>query len=119
MGCWMIGTGVLCVEPKPTEELIKEYVLFSRNTNPYEDYDEFFSNPWFFDEDNNLQSIAGKFAEPSVWLMHIETFFAKHGYKLIGDPVIEGESLYDFWKLSDENYSKYLIWKDRIKVYSL
>lgn len=110
MGVWMIGTGILKIEPMPMDDLVKEYIEFSENVNPYEKYDEYFSNPWFFDEDNNLQSIAGKYAEPSVWLKYVIEFFEERGYKLIGDAAIEGEYLPDFWEICEEKYSDYKNW---------
>ena len=110
MGVWMIGTGILKIEPVPGEDLVKEYIDFSAKVNPYEEYDEYFFNPWFFDEENNLQSIAGKFAEPSIWLKHIMEFFEEKGYELIGDAAIEGEDFHNFWKISEEKYSNYKKW---------
>lgn len=110
MGIWMIGTGILKVEPGPNDDLIREYVDFSTSVNPYERYDESFPNPWFFDEDNNLQSIAGKFAEPSIWLKFIKCFFEEKGYKLIGDAEIESEELKNFWEISEEKNSNYKTW---------
>ena len=68
--------------PAPDETLIKEYIKFSNRINPYEKMDENFPNPWFFNEDNRLESIAGKFAEPSVWYDYIKNFFETLGYKV-------------------------------------
>jgi len=82
MGCWVIGAGELEIIPEPDETLIKEYIKFSNRINPYAKMDENFPNPWFFNEDNRLESIAGKFAEPSVWYDYIKNFFETLGYKV-------------------------------------
>lgn len=75
MGVWMIGKGDISINPPVDEELIKEYIQFSKRYIPEEYRDEWFPNPWFFDENNKLISIAGKFAEPSIWYRHIKKEF--------------------------------------------
>ena len=121
MGCWLLGTGELEITPAPDETLIKEYARFSKRINPYESMDENFPNPWFFNEENRLESIAGKFAEPSVWYKYIKNFFEALGYQLVGDTQIVGECDpgVNFWELSDIQYQKYLKWKERIQNYNL
>ena len=121
MGCWMIGAGELEIIPAPDETLIKEYIKFSNRINPYEKMDENFPNPWFFNEDNRLESIAGKFAEPSVWYDYIKNFFEALGYKLVGEKQIVGECDpgVNFWELGDIQYKKYKKWKERIQDYGL
>ena len=77
MGIWMIGTGNITIKPEVDKNLIKEYIQFSKSSFPEAYRDENFANTWFFDEDNKLFSIAGKFAEPSIWYRHIkENFFS-------------------------------------------
>lgn len=115
MGVWMIATGVLRIEPEPDDALIRDYIYFSENTNPYKEMEEHFPNPWFFDSDNHLQCAAGKFAEPSVWLNYIRKFFGERGYRVIGDPEIEGEFMASFWEVCKEKERQYEIWKDRKK----
>jgi hypothetical protein len=117
MGCWMIGAGELEIIPAPDETLIKEYIKFSKRINPYERMDEHFPNPWFFNEDNKLESTAGKFAEPSVWFDYIKNFFEALGYQLIGEKQMLGEcdEGVDFWELCDIQDKKYKKWKERIK----
>lgn len=112
MGVWLLGAGVLKIKPKPDINTIIEYVDFSNATNPYL-REERFANPWFFDEDYNLQSYAGKMAEPSVWLKYVKEFFEQRGFKIEGDAMIIGECDDDFWELSKEKYEKYLLWKER------
>ena len=95
----------------------------------------------FFNEDNRLESIAGKFAEPSVWYDYIKNFFEALGYKvnfgvtqakihrlargysqkLIGEKQIVGECDpgVNFWELDDIQYKKYKKWKARIQDYDL
>ena len=67
MGVWMIGTGNISIKPQVEENLIKEYIQFSKSCYPKEYGEESFFNTWFFDENNKLFSIAGKFAESSIW----------------------------------------------------
>ena len=62
MGVWMIGTGNISIKPQVKDDLIKEYIKFSKSCFPKEYGEEVFSNTWFFDENNKLFSIAGKFA---------------------------------------------------------
>lgn len=117
MGVWLGALGRLKIIPEPDDELIKEYLHFSRNTCPkgYRE-DEVFRNTWFFDKNNNLISGIGKFAEPSVWYDHLkEEFFQKRGYELIGDPKIVGEFDLDLWSLGDARYEEYMQWKERVQ----
>ena len=74
-----------------------------------------------FNEDNRLESIAGKFAEPSVWYDYIKNFFEALGYKLVGEKQIVGECdpEVNFWELGDIQYKKYKKWKERIQDYGL
>ena len=92
MGVWMIGTGNISIKPQVEENLIKEYMQFSKSCFPKAYGDEYFSNTWYFDENNKLFSVAGKFAEPSIWYRHIkENFFEPRGYELEGEMTILGE----------------------------
>ena len=119
MGCWMIGAGELEIIPAPDETLIKEYIKFSKRINPYESMDENFPNPWFFNENNRLESTAGKFAEPSVWYDYIKNFFEALGYQLVGEKNMVGECEdgVDFWELCKIQDKKYLKWKERIESF--
>lgn len=104
MGCYFGALGRLKIVPEPTRELVKEYLLFSAYSCPDRfNVDEVFSNPWFFDKDNMLASMIGKFCEPEIWYEHLkENFFEKRGYQLIGDPqfVAEGDDI-DIWELGN------------------
>jgi hypothetical protein len=116
MGVWLLGAGTLKITPKLDERMIEEYIKFSKRVNPYECSNEYFPNPWFFDEDNNLQCRAGKFAEPSLWIKYVMDFFNALGYELDGDPNIIGEGeIPDFWEKADEKEEKYRIWLRRKK----
>ena len=117
MGVWMIGTGNISIKPKVDENLIKEYIQFSKNCFP-EDYgEEIFSNTWFFDENNKLFSIAGKFAEPSIWYRHIkENFFEARGYELEGEMTIIGECETGFKEACERSEETYWKWKMRINI---
>ena len=63
MSVWMIGTGNITIKPEVDETLIKEYIQFSKSCFPEEYRDEKFANTWFFDEENKLFSISGKFVK--------------------------------------------------------
>lgn len=61
-------------------------------------------------------SIAGKFAEPSIWYRHIkEKFFEARGYELEGEVVIIGEGEPGFEEACEKSEEKYRQWKMRIK----
>lgn len=80
MGVWMIGTGNISIKPQVKDDLIIEYIQFSKSCFPEEYGEESFSNTWFLDENNKLFSITGKFAEPSIWYRHIkDNFFEARG----------------------------------------
>ena len=112
MGVWMIGTGNISINPPVDDNLIKEYIKFSRCYYPEEYREEGFANTWFFDENNNLVSIPGKFAEPSIWYRHIKkNFFEPKGYELDGEMVILGECEPGFIETCKENCEKYRRWK--------
>lgn len=119
MGVWLLGAGTLKITPKPDERMIEEYIKFSKRVNPYECSNEYFPNPWFFDEDNNLQCIAGKSAEPSLWIRYVTDFFTALGYKLEGNPEIIGEGeVPDFWEKADEQYEKFCKLERRVKHFT-
>ena len=116
MGVWMIGTGNITIKPEVDEALIKEYIQFSKSCFPQEYEDEWFPNTWFFDENNKLLSIEGKFAEPSIWYGHIkEKFFEARGYELEGDPVIIGEGDPGYEEICKANAEKYQQWRKKIQ----
>ena len=115
MGVWMIGTGSISIKPQVDETLIKEYVQFSRECYPKEYGEEKFSNTWLFDEKNELFSMAGKFAEPSIWYRHIkENFFEARGYELGGEMIIIGEGDPSFEGAIEKSKEKYRQWKMRM-----
>ena len=114
MGVWMIGTGNISINPQVDEELIKEYIQFSKSCIPEEYREENFSNTWFFDEENKLFSIVGKFAEPLIWYRHIkENFFEARGYELDGEMTILGECDPGFEETCEKNEKRYQEWKRR------
>ena len=116
MGAWMIGTGSISIIPQVNEELIKEYIQFSKSCFPKDYRGDAFANTWLWDEDNNLLSIAGKFAEPSIWYRHIkENFFEARGYELEGEMTIIGECEPGFRDVCEKSEEKYRKWKMRIK----
>jgi len=115
MSVWMIGTGNISIKPQVEEALIKEYIQFSKSCFPKEYGEECFSNTWFFDENNKLFSIAGKFAEPSIWYCHIkENFFETRGYELDGEMKIIGEDESNFEEACEKSKEMYRQWKMRM-----
>ncbi len=117
MGCWMGALGRLIIIPKPDNDLIMEYVSFSKSVCPkgYHE-DEVFRNPWFFDEENRLASCTGKFCEPSVWYKCIkESFFEPRGYHLCGEPLFVGETDPGFLELEESRYREWQVWRQRVK----
>jgi len=115
MGVWMIGTGNISINPQVDESLIREYIQFSKSCFPKEYGEEYFFNTWFFDEENNLFSIAGKFAEPSIWYRHIkENFFEARGYELLGEMMILGECEPGYEEALKQSEEKYRQWKMRM-----
>ena len=116
MSVWMIGTGSISINPQVKEELIAEYMQFSKSCFPREYGEETFPNTWFFDENNRLFSIAGKFAEPSIWYRHIkENFFEVKGYELEGEITIIGEGEPGFKEACEKSKEKYRQWKRRME----
>lgn len=115
MGIWMIGTGNITIKPEVDETLIEEYIQFSESCFPELYIEEKLANVWFLDEDNKLFSIAGKFAEPSIWYRHIkENFFEIKGYELEGKMTIHGESDYGYEEACEISEEKYQQWKRRM-----
>lgn len=115
MGIWMIGTGSISIKPLVDEVLIKEFIQFTKDCHPEEYGEEYFSNTWFFDEKNKLFSIAGKFAEPSIWFQHIkDNFFEARGYELEGEMTVIGECNLGFEEAFEKSEEKYQQWKMRM-----
>lgn len=103
----------LVVVPEPTDDLLIEFQIFSKTTNPYAYMDETFPNTWFFDKDNHLACAAGKFAEPSIWLKCMtNSFFNPRGYRLIGDVCFIGEE--DDNLFDNSICEEYHAWKKRV-----
>lgn len=114
MGVWMIGTGSISIKPQVDKALIKEYIQFSKSYYPEEYEEECFSNPWFFDDNDELFSVAGKFAEPSIWYRHIKEFFESRGYELEGEMTLIGEGEPNFEEICEKSEEKYRKWKMRV-----
>ena len=117
MGVWMIGTGNISIKPQVDEALIKEYIQFSKSFFSEEYGKECFSNTWFFDDNDELFSIAEKFAEPSIWYRHIKKFFEERGYELEGEMTIIAEGEPDFEEACEKSEEKYQQWKRRVDCY--
>ena len=115
MGVWMIGTGNISIKPQVDEALIREYIQFSKSYYPEEYGEECFSNTWFFDDNDELFSVAGKFAEPSIWYRHIKNFFEAKEYELEGEMSIIGEGEPDFEEACKISMQKYRQWKKRVE----
>lgn len=112
MGVWMIGTGSISIKPQVDETLVKEFIQFTKDCYPEEYGEEKFSNTWLLDENNKLFSIAGKFAEPSIWFRHLkENFFEARGYELEGEMTVIGECDPGFEEAIEKSKEKYQQWK--------
>lgn len=121
MGCWVKANGRLEVVPAPDDNLLIDFWHFSYSTwpNEYKRIDEHFKNTWFFDENNKLACIAGKFAEPYIWLDWMkEHFFTPRGYVLVGNEDIIGEGDVGFTPLDKESSREYYGWLRRISALS-
>ncbi len=116
MGCWMGALGRLTIIPEPGEDLLMEYVDFSKSPCPKNyNKEEIFRNPWYFDEENRLASCIGKFAEPSVWYQCLkDEFFEPRGYHLCGDPLFVGEEDMDLWILGEDRSREWKQWQNRL-----
>lgn len=120
MGTWMIGTGNITIKPQVNEKIIREYIKFSNSCFPEVYTDEQFFNTWCFDKDNNLFSIQGKFAEPSIWYRHIkENFFEPRGYELEGKMILLGECEDGYEEACQTSKEKYAQWKERKEKYDI
>ena len=113
----MIGTGNISIKPQADEALIREYIQFSESFYPEEYGGESFSNTWFLDDNDELFSVAGKFAEPSIWYRHIKEFFEVRGYELEGEMTIIGEDEPGFEAACEISILKYQQWKKRLDCY--
>ncbi len=117
MGVWTRANGRLEVIPPPDDQLLVDFWEFSEGTwsEDYEKIDERFSNTWFFDENNKLACIAGKFGEPWVWLDWMrEHFFTPRGYKLEGDEEIIGEGDLGVNVFGQSIVEEYRVWQCRV-----
>ena len=117
MAIWMIGTGNISIKPQADEALIRKYIQFSKSFYPEEYGEESFSNTWFLDDNDELFSVAGKFAEPSIWYRHIKEFFESRGYELEGEMTIIGEGEPGFEEACEKSMQKYQQWKKRMDCY--
>ncbi len=116
MGVWLIAKDRIKIEPEVDEKLIREYLQFSRETCPKDYLSEKFFNTWFFDENNNLISHEGKFAEPEIWYGHLrDNFFRPRGYAVKEDVEIIGEVEEGFSELCAERLEEYKRWEERRK----
>jgi len=117
MGVWMRADGRLEVLPEPNDQLLIDFWKFNQETCP-EDYsvmEEKFTNTWFFDEDNRLACIAGKYAEPPIWLDWMKkNFFDPKGYQLVGDENIIGEGTPESDVFDLTVIDEYYMWLGRI-----
>ena len=114
MGVWLSAKGRLEVVPQPDDQLLVDFWIFSLYSWPddYKRMDERFSNTWFFDENNRLACIAGKFAEPCVWYDWMkEHFFHPRGYEVLGDLDVIGEG--DEGIFDQEVLDEYYAWEKR------
>ena len=114
MGCWMMAEDRIGITPEVNDRLIREFIEFSIISCPVEYCTEKFANPWFFDSENKLVCIAGKFAEAGIWYDHLKQyFFERWGYKVPDEISIIGEGDEGFWELAEIRAKEYKEWKIR------
>ncbi len=114
MGCWMMAEDRIEIVPGANDALIREFIEFSIISCPVEFCTEKFANPWFFDSENKLVCVAGKFAEAEVWYDHLKQhFFKRWGYKVPDEISIIGEGDEGFWELAEARAKEYKEWKIR------
>lgn len=118
MGCWIMAKDRIQAIKKADLKLMQEFYRFGGRHYP-DDYvrmDEYFSNPWFFDYDGRLTSIAGKFAEPSIWYEHFkEHFFEPRGILVPENIEIADEWDWEFWTVAEARYNEYKDWQTRME----
>ena len=109
MGLWLMAEEKIDVVPAVDDRFIREFVEFSIISCPVEYCTEKFANPWYFDSENKLACVSGKFAEPGIWYRHLKKYlFDRWGYKVPDEISIIGEDEKGFWELA-----KYEEWKKR------
>ncbi|MBR3785481.1 MAG: hypothetical protein IKJ77_03665 [Firmicutes bacterium] len=121
MGIWTRANGRLELIPPPDNKLLIDFWHFNMTTCPevYRRIDEYFRNTWFFDKDDKLACISGKFAEAETWLEWMKVhFFEPRGYKIEGDPDIVWEDVEGFDTLDRESSIEYYAWLRRISALS-
>lgn len=115
MGIWLRANGRLTVLPPPDEKLLLDFWRFNKETWPeaYMRIDERFPNPWFFDKNNSLACVGGKFAEPHIWFNWMkEHFFIPRGYELVGELDIIGEGDSDIF--AEDVLDEYNAWIQKV-----
>ena len=99
MGLWLMAEDKIEVVPAVDDKFIREFVEFSIISCPVEYCTEKFANPWFFDSENKLACVSGKFAEPEIWYRHLKMYlFDRWGYKVPDEISIIADYDKGFWK---------------------
>lgn len=75
MGTYMMSRDEIELNVEVNERLIEDYIIFSELTCPEDYRREKFPNTWFFNRERKLVSLAGKFAEASIWYDHLRDYF--------------------------------------------
>ena len=102
------------VVPAVDDRFIKEFIEFSIISCPVEYCREKFINPWFFDSENKLACVSGKFAEPGIWYRHLKMYlFDPWGYRIPDEIYVMGEDEKGFWELAEIRAAEYKKWKER------
>ena len=79
MGLWLMAEEKIDVVPAVDDRFIREFVEFSIISCPVEYCTEKFANPWYFDSENKLACVSGKFAEPGIWYRHLKKYLFDPG----------------------------------------
>ena len=114
MGLWLMAEDKIEVVPAVDDKFIREFVEFSIISCPVEYCTEKFANPWFFDSENKLACVSGKFAEPEIWYRHLKMYlFDRWGYKVPDEISIIADYDKGFWELAEIRAAEYEEWKKR------
>ena len=117
MGLWLMAEDKIEVVPAVDDKFIREFIEFSIISCPTEYCREKFANPWYFDSENRLACVSGKFAEPEVWYDHLKKYlFDPWGYKIPDEISIIADYDKGFWELAEVRAAEYKKWKERSEV---
>lgn len=112
MGTYMMSRDEIELNVEVNERLIEDYIIFSELTCPEDYRREKFPNTWFFNRERKLVSLAGKFAEASIWYDHLrDYFFEPRGIHLPEKVAILADmDRSDFWEINHKRQEEFFDW---------